>query len=361
MTRSTGGSVRRHPERDLWQARFTGADGRRHSIYGRTRKEAQERLRAALTASDHGIRPVSQRLTVRAFLEDWLETMVARRCRPRTVESYANLSRLYLIPALGHGPLAKLEPEDVGRLVVTLSKGPLSPTTVRAVYSTLRTALNDALRLGRVHRNVATLVDPPAKAHHDRQPLTRAQVRAFLEGIQGDRFEALYVTAIGTGMRQGELLALRWSDVDVERGTLTVRHTLQRFSRTLAPTKTARSQRTLRLPRTVLAALVEHRSRQPVRALSGLVFTAAGGQPLASTNVTAYLQRHLARLGLPHQRFHDLRNAAATLMLEDGADLAEVSRMLGHSSVAVTADIYVAWTKVMQERVAERMDGILGG
>jgi integrase len=361
MTRSTGGTIRRHPGRDLWQARYTGADGRRHSIYARTRKEAQERLRAALTAADHGIRPVGQQLTVAAFLDDWIATIVSRRCRPRTVESYASLSRLYLIPAIGHRPLAKLQPEDVGRVLVALNQRPLSPTTVRAVYAVLRTALNDALRLGRVQRNVATLVDPPAKAHVERQPLTRAQVRTFLDGIRGDRFEALYTTAIGTGMRQGELLALRWSDIDLERGQLTVRHTLQRFSRTLAPTKTARSQRTLRLPRTVRDALIEHRSRQPVRALSGLVFTAGGGQPLASTNVTAYLQRHLARLGLPHQRFHDLRHAAATLMLEDGADLAEVSRMLGHSSVAVTADIYIAWTKAMQERVADRMDGILAG
>jgi integrase len=123
----------------------------------------------------------------------------------------------------------------------------------------------------------------------------------------------------------------------------------------------ARSQRTLRLPRTVGDALIEHRSRQPVRVLSGLAFTAGGGQPLASTNVTAHPPRHPARLGLPHELFHDLRLAAATLMLEDGADLTEVSRMLGHSSVAVTADIYMAWTKAKQERVPDRMDGILAG
>ncbi len=358
--RTTGGSVRHHATRDLWEGRYTGSDGRRHSIYGKTRREAQERLRAALSAADNGMRPLSQQLTVGAFLSDWAE-LALTRLRPRTAESYAAMVRLYLIPAIGRIPLAKLEPEHVRRMLGDLAaRGTLSATTRRYVRSVLRTALGQALREGKVLRNVAALVDPPAKAHRELRPLSREQVRSFLDGIRGDRLEALYVTALGTGLRQGELLALRWSDVDLERGELTVRHTLGRFTRQLAPTKTERSRRTLRLPHRVTEALTAHRELQKVVPLSGLVFTSQAGAPLQSVNVTRDLQRHLRRPALPHQRFHDLCHAFATLALEAGEDLGVVSRILGHTTLATTADIYAHLTPAMLDHAAERMDAILG-
>jgi integrase len=358
--RTTGGSVRHHATRDLWEARYTASDGRRHSVYARTERAAQERLRAALSAADHGIRPLSQQLTVGAFLSDWTE-LALTRLRPRTAESYAVIVRLYIIPAIGRIPLAKLEPEHVRRMLAGLAaRGTLSATTRRYARSVLRTALGQALREGKVLRNVAALVDPPAKTHRELRPLSREQVRSFLDGIRGDRLEALYVTALGTGLRQGELLALRWQDLDFDRRELSVRHTLARFTRELAPTKTERSRRTLRLPQRVVRALTAHREQQRVVPLSGLVFTSQAGAPLQSVNVTRDLQRHLRRLGLPHQRFHDLRHAFATLALEAGEDLGVVSRILGHTTLATTADIYAHLTPAMLDRAAERMDAILG-
>lgn len=230
--RTTGGNVRHHASRDLWEARYVGADGRRHSVYRKTKGAAQEALRAALSARDHGIPPVGLKLKTADYLEEWIETSVRQRCRPRTADSYADTVRRYLIPAIGRVPLAKLQPEQIRRMLADLrARGTLSVTTVRYVRSVLRTALGQALREGKVVRNVATLVDPPAKTQRELRPLTREQVRTFLAGVAGDRLEALYVTALGTGLRQGELLALRWQDVDLERGELTVRHTLQRFTR----------------------------------------------------------------------------------------------------------------------------------
>ena len=359
--RTTGGSVRHHATRNLWEARYVGADGRRHSVYRRTEKEAQQALRTSLTDADHGLRPVSQQLTTDTFLTDWLAA-IAPRVRPRTAESYAMMVRLYIAPAVGRVPLAKLQPEHVSSMMATLSARPsLSVTTVRGAYATLRTALAYALRQGKVMRNVATLVDPPAKAPREMHPLSGEQVRRLLDGVQGDPLEALYISALGTGMRQGELLALRWQDVNLERGELTVHHTLQRFTRQLAPTKTPRSQRTLRLPTRVVAALVAHRSRQAVVPLAGFVFTTAGGRALDQVNVTTSFQRALRRIGLPHRRFHDLRHTFATLALEAGEPLEAVSRALGHASLATTADIYGHWTPAMQDRLAQRMDAVLGG
>jgi integrase len=358
--RTTGGSVSYFPSRKLWRARYIGAAGRRHALYRKTEKLAQEALRKALGDADNGIQPVSQQRTVAAFLDDWLATSVRQRVRSRTAGSYGGTCALYIVPAIGRIPLAKLQPEHVGRMLADLSaRGTLSPTTVRYVYGVLRAALGYALRQGAVVRNVATLVDPPSRAHTEMQPLTRAQVRIFLDGVRGDPREALYLVALGAGLRQGELLALRWSDVDLARGELTVRHTLGRFTRQPEPTKTPRSRRTLRLPQQVIAALAAHRDRQSVVPLSGTVFTTSRGTPLHQSNVTLSLQRTLRRLGLPQRRFHDLRHTFATLALEAGEGIDAVSRALGHTSIATTANIYGHWTPVMAQQLADRMDEVL--
>jgi integrase len=357
MRRTTGGSIDYHAARNLWRARYVGADGRRHAVYAKSRREAQERLRTALRDADHGIRPVSQQLVVGTFLDDWLAA-VQQRVRPRTAETYAMMVRLYLSPISGV-PLAKLQPEHVTRLLQDLGQKKLSVSTVRHAYATLRTALAYAQRQGKVIRNVATLVDPPAKRQREVHPLTRNEVRRLLDGARGEQLEALYVTAVGTGMRQGELLALRWQDIDLQRGELVVRHTLQRFSRELAPTKTARSQRTLRLPQRVVASLAAQKEQQKVASLAGYVFTTSTGQALDQVNVTTAFQRCLRRLGLPKHRFHDLRHTFATLALEAGEPLETVSRALGHTSLATTADIYGHWTPAMQDRLAQRMDAVL--
>jgi integrase len=237
--------------------------------------------------------------------------------------------------------------------------GDLSSTTVRYAYSILRIALGRALKSGRVVRNVATLVDPPSKASHEIRPLTADQARQFLSSTADDRLGPLYAVAITTGMRQGELLALRWRDVDLDRGGLAVRHTLRQGTRELAEPKTDRARRTLRLGSDVVAVLREQRRRQGTIDPDAFVFATRTGQPLSSRNVTRDLQKALARAGLPRQRFHDLRHACATLLLEHGEELAVVSRILGHAELSTTADIYAHLTPAMLERSAARMDAIL--
>lgn len=371
---SNGGMIRKHPARGLWEARFTGADGRRHSLYGRTRKEAQERLRAALTDADHGVRPIGNALTTAAYLDDWVAGPVQVRCRPRTAESYAETVERYIKPAVGKIPLAKLTPEHVSRMLSDLTtmstkRGRLSPTTIRYVRTVLRIALGQALKSGLVVRNVAALVDAPPKAEHEISPLTADQVATFLDAnaIASVRLRALYITAIGTGLRQGELLGLRWSDVDLDTGMLSIRHTLQIRTRELSEPKTDRARRTVRLASVVIEGLREHRTRQLSERLVagsrwadlGYVFATRQGRPLMARNVLRDLHRHLEVAGLPRQRFHDLRHAYATLLLEDGEELGVISRTLGHSQIGTTADVYAHLTPAMLERTAARMDGVL--
>jgi integrase len=211
-------------------------------------------------------------------------------------------------------------------------------------------------------------VDPPAAPQREIHPPTIDDVRLLLASLAGDRMEPLYVTAVSLGMREGELLGLRWSDVDLDMGTLTITHTLQPDTLELAEPKTERSKRTLVLPVGVATALRNLRRQQRTERLAAgsrwadrdLVFCSPDGQPLRPVTLRNDFARRLDRLGLPHQRFHDLRHACATLLLEQGEELAVISKVLGHSKLATTADIYGHLTPAMSERVAARMDAILG-
>lgn len=367
------GSVRYREDKGLYEARYRTDDGRRHSLYAKTDREVRAELRKALERSEAGIRPVSHVLTVDGWLDEWLQSSVRGRLRPSTAENYATVLKLYVRPRIGRVPLAKLSPEQVQRMLADVAgaKGKraevLSPTTVRYAYAVLRIALGRALKSGKVLRNVCTLVDPPPKARHELAPLTAEQARAFLASLEGDRLEALMTTAIAVGMRQGELLGLRWQDVDLKAGTLTVLHTMARRTHELAEPKTERARRTLTLPRAVTAVLRAHKARQAEEQLHAgarwddrdLVFATPAGKALDARNVLRAYQLRLERAGLPKQRFHDLRHACATLLLEQGEELGVVSKILGHANLSTTADVYAHLTPAMGERVAARMDGIL--
>lgn len=363
----SGGQVRQRKS-GLWEGRFIGADHRRHSVYAKTKAEAQQKMRAALTAADHGVRPAGGRLTVGAWLEEWLTTSVEPHKLPRTAESYRETVARYIVPSIGRDQLARLEPADVARMLETLKRrGDLSPSTIRYAHSVLRIALGRAMKVGKVVRNVASLVEPPAKVRQELHPLTADQVRAFLASVAEDRLGPLYETAVATGMRQGELLALRWSDVDLDTGKVTVRHTLRRGVRTLAEPKTETSKRTLHIG-SVAVTLRAHRTRQLEERIAAgrrwqdgdFVFATKLGEPLDTSTVTRSFQAALRRAGLPRQRFHDLRHACATLHLEAGEELIVVSRLLGHSTISTTADVYAHVTPAMLDRTVARMDGILG-
>ena len=271
-----------------------------------------------------------ERLTVGAFLRRWLEESARPALRPRTFESYRMICERHVIPALGRTRLAKLGPEAIQRYMNRKREAGLWARTVQYQHAVLRRALGQAERRGLVSRNVARLVSPPRVQRAEVRPLTSEQARRFLDPVRGDHLEAVYVLAMATGMRQGELLGLSWEDVDLDAGTLTVRATLQRYRGVYhrSEPKTQTSRRTLALPPAVTSVLRAHRTRQlEQRLLAGpawtgnawdLTFTTEAGGPLSSTQVTRRFQAALATAGLPHQRFHDLRHAAATFMLSQG-------------------------------------------
>jgi integrase len=212
---------------------------------------------------------------------------------------------------------------------------------------------------------VAKLTPAPKRVRYAIPPVSAKDVAAFREAIAGHRWESVYLVALGTGLRQGEILGLTWQDVDLEAGTLTVRHSLQAGE--LVETKTDHSRRTLRLPLPVSTELRRQRQRQSESReaarrwdVRGFVFTTANGGPLDGVNVTHELRRLLVRAGLRPMRFHDLRHAFATLQIEAGAGLFEISRALGHKDITTTADVYAHLTDAMAQQTADRMTAILG-
>jgi integrase len=319
-----------------------------------------------------GSPPNHPRQTVGAFLEGWLADVVRVTVRPRTYVSYRYVVRVHLAPGLGHHRLTDLSPGDVQTFLNAKAASGLSARTVAYLRGVLRCALGHAERTDLVTRNVARLARPPRIPRRRVDPLSVDEVRLLIEAIAGDRLEALYLVALGVGLRQGEILGLRWPDVDLERSTLTVRHALARIDGRLVldEPKSVTSRRVVPLPGFVAVALASHRVRQAAELLPGrptppdpfadLVFTTTHGTPLDGISVTRRFQRILAGAGLPHQRFHDLRHACASLLLAQGVSARVVMETLGHSEISLTLNTYSHVMPAVGREAARRMDDLLG-
>jgi integrase len=323
---------------------------RRKVIYGRTRKEVADKLKALHRDQASGVNLTPSQQTVKQFLENWLEESVKRKVRVRTHEKYTQDVKRHIIPALGRLQLSRLSPDHVQRMLNNLADKGLSHRTMRNVRATLRAALNQALRYGYVMRNVATLVDIPGEITFAPQPLSYKQTRLLLAAVEGDRLEALYRIALGLGPRKGEILGLRWEDLDLEAATMRICGSLQRQKGKLerSATKTEASVRTIALPPSLVDLLKQHRANQAIEAgsvdhwtSSGMVFTSRIGTPLSPEALSEHFKALLATAELPTTvRFHDLRHTCATLMIKQSIHPRVVMEILGHSQISTTMNTY---------------------
>jgi len=364
------GSITRRKSDGLYMARYTvetATGPKRKAVYAKTRKEVAEKLTAAMSDAAKGIIAGGGPKTVGAFLTSWLEDSVRGSVRKSTYDRNESLCRVHLIPALGRKKLKTLGAADVAGFYRSRLDSGCSAASVHKMHETLHKALKQAVRWGYMTKNPADDVDPPKVHTEEVTPLTREEARRLREAVRGDRLEALYVTALHTGLRQGELLALRWDDVDLEGRTLQVRRTLTRDRGKLdvGPTKTAKGRRTVKLTRDAAEALREHLTRQleEIGVLGdsygpgGLVFATTKGTPINPTNLRKRsLAPLLVRAGLPHQTFHQLRHTAATILLLKNVNPKIVSEMLGHASIAITLDTYSHVLPNMQDSAVAAME-----
>jgi len=327
-----------------------GGKRRRRHFYGATAAEVQEQLLKARSDHSRGLPVAVERQRLAHYLERWLEDSARVSTRPRTHGRYAELLRLHVIPVLGHVLLEKLAPADVQRLLNRKFAEGLSPKTVRHIRGVLSTALGRAVKWNLVARNAAALTDAPRAAPVNIRAFDSDEARRFIDAASGQRLEALYFLTITLGLRRGEVLALKWNDVDLDAGEVHVRASLQRVngSLQLSETKTQKSRRQLPILEFVAKALRLHRMRQiEARLLAGpkwrdmgFVFTTGIGTPIDPANLLDDFKRILKKSGLPDIRFHDLRHSAASLLLALNVHPRVVMELLGHSQISLTMNTY---------------------
>jgi integrase len=260
------GSISRRKD-GLYMGRYmvhTATGTKRKALYGKTRQEVAEKLTRAMADRDNGLYFNADNLKVGEYLERWLADSVLDTVRPTTYERYEQIVRIHVRPALGSVKLKTLSPVHVRGLYREKLQAGLSPRTVQYIHVTLHKALKQAVQDGLIPRNATEAVKAPQVRRQEMRPLSAEQVKVFLETACGDRLEALFVLAIHTGLRQGELLGLKWEDVDLEQGTLRVRRTLatSKNGPVLTTPKTNGSRRSVRLTQAAVDALRSHLERQ---------------------------------------------------------------------------------------------------
>jgi integrase len=344
---------------------------------GATRKEAEGKLTRILSRLQDGSYTAPTRQTLATFLEDeWLPAM-RTRLRPGTLALYEVTTRAYMVPHIGDVRLQALTPAQLNRLYATLldkggrtGKG-LSAKTVRNTHTMVHRALTDAVRWGRVTRNVAELADPPKALRPEMKTWTADELRIYLRSVRSHRFYAAWLIAGTTGLRRGEILGLHWRDVDLEAARLSIRSTLVMVDNApiWSEPKTAKGRRSVPLPAETVAALRAHRAHQLKERLAlgtgyqdeDLVFCREDGATFHPDTFERTFDRLAAQAGLPPIRLHDLRHTFATLALQAAVHPKVVSEILGHASIAITLDTYSHAIPAMQEEAATRIAALFLG
>ena len=346
---------------------YTAAGPKRRYVSGKTREEVRQKLAKAIADRDDGLVLDAGGQTVGEYLKRWLESSVRGSVQASTHASYERQVARYIIPTIGRVKLEKLTPAHVQHLYREMQDRGLSARTVQYTHAVLHRALKQAKRWGIVNRNVAEDVDRPQLKRDEIRPLDDEQTRTSLRAAEGDRIQALYVVAITAGLRPGEMLALRWSDVDLEAGTLRINRALSDGE--VAATKTTRSRRKIQLSNTARAALRTHRKRQLEEQMQkarlwknyGLVFPSTVGTPLSHRNLVRSFKALLKRTDLPlSTRLYDLRHTCATLLLNSNVHPKYVQELLGHASISQTLDTYSHVLKGMDGGIGDAMDEAFG-
>ena len=332
---------------------------KRRYITGETREDVAEKLAKAISDRADGLVFDAGSTTTGEYLTRWLSDSVRGTVQGSTYRSYGRVVDGHLVPGVGRVKLAKLRPDHIRRLYRSMLDAGKATRTVQYAHTLLKRALAQAVMDGLIPRNAAEAVRPPKLKRDEIQPLNADQVRALLDASD-ERSRALYTVAVRTGMRPGEILALRWSDVDLEAGTVQINRALSEGE--FSTPKTPRSRRRISLSPATVAALKAHRKRQLEERIAkaglwedhGLVFPSSVGTPKSQRNLNREFKNAAKRAGLPdHFKLYDLRHTCATLLLARNVHPKYVQELLGHASIAQTLDTY--------SHVIPGMDGGTGG
>jgi integrase len=353
----------------------TGKYDSYYETFHGTKTQSQVRRRQLLTDLDRGIFVKPGKTSLSEYLKVWLTDYCKPNLSPRTHELYEYICKKHICPTLGNIPLGELKPQNLQRLYAEKQSGGLSNRTVQLIHVTLHKALKNAVRAGLLVRNVAEAVDTPKIQRPEMHIMTGTDVNLFLEMARNTEYYSLFYTFLFTGMRRGELLALRWQDVDLLNCQLSVTRTMQYLNSapigkriTFKEPKTQKSRRLIALSESTVAVLQEHREahnkqRQllELSALSDsdLVFSHWDGSPLLPNSITHAWMKLVRRCGLDGIRLHDARHTHASLMLKQNIHPKIVSERLGHAGIAITLDLYSHVAPGLQQAAANKFDDII--
>lgn len=364
-----------------WEARITtGYDlgtGKQiqRSFSGKTQKEVREKMQAVSVEVNDGTYQEPTKLTVGQWLDIWADEYLGG-VKPYTVASYKGQIRNHIKPALGAVKLEALNPHNIQKFYNDLGhphgKNPgLSPKSIKNVHGVFHKALQQAVAVGYIRYNPADACILPRIVKKDLHPLDEEQSKAFLRALKGHRYETLYTVTLFTGMREGEVLGLKWDCVDFDKGVILITKQLQREKKKggayiFATLKNDKS-RTITPAPWVMQLLRAHRGQQSAQCLqagevwedSGLVFTDEVGHHLAIHTVYKDFKKIVASIGCPDVRFHDLRHSYAVAAIRSGDDIKTVQGNLGHATAAFTLDVYGHVTDQMKQESAARMEGYI--
>lgn len=376
--RSEGSVFQRHDHRSCtdephrcyghWVAAVT-VDGKRVVRYRRSKREALDELRRMLNERDDGnLR--SDRLTVGEWCNTWYKSTATTRVRESTLRGYKSKLDNYIIPAIGRKRLGRLTALDLERTYADMIERGLSPRTVAQTHAIIHQALGKAVKQGHVRSNVADLADKPPVRRESPTVFDPSVVRHILATASGDRMEARWWVALTLGLRQGEALGLTWADVDLDAGTVTVRHSLQRSKGkglVHVPPKSSAGYRTIPIEAATLDALRRHRRAATAerQAASGvydnpldLVFTQPNGRPMSPEMDSRAWHDLLDRAGVPSTKLHAARHTAITMWLLAGVSEHLAKVWAGHASIQMTSDTYGGLVAEMHEKGLAALSGI---
>ncbi|OUN20025.1 site-specific integrase [Pseudoflavonifractor sp. An85] len=372
------GSIRKRKD-GRWEGRYTaGHDPETgkaiyKNVLGKTQAEVKEKLKQAIGEAQALDITKAGKYTVGEWMEVWFQDYAKIKVRPSSHQTYQGYIQNHIRPNIGDIPLEKLTSLDLqkfykkllaqGRVDRVEAKGQpkgLSAKTVRNIHQILSSALKLAQEQRLILTNPAEGCALPRVEHQEMKTLTTVQLASFFREARESGVFELYYLELATGLRRGELLGLKWEDIDLERGDLRVRRQVSRINGGVveAPLKTKNAYRTLPLAEDTVSVLREQRRKV---GNSPWVFPSSNGGPISPDSVLHMLHRVLKRAGLPKVRFHDLRHTFATLALQNGVDVKTVSGMLGHFSAGFTLDTYAHITSAAQRQAAQIMGSVLAG
>ena len=369
------GSIRKRKD-GRWEGRYTAghdpATGKQifKNVLGKTQAEVKEKLKKALVEAGQIDFTKSGKYTVGTWMDEWFENVAKIKVRPSSHQTYRGYIDNHIKPNIGNIPLEKLTTMDLQKLYRTLlTKGRverieaenqpsgLSAKTVRNINQVISSALDLAVAQKIIPSNTTDACELPKVEHREMQTIPEEQLQAFLAEAKATGVYEMYYIELATGLRRGELLGLKWQDIDWKNGIIKVRRQIARVDGQIveAPLKTKNSYRTV----TISPQAIEVLKQQRAKTHDQYVFPSPNGGPISPDSVNNMLKRVLARAGIPKVRFHDLRHTFATIALQNGVDIKTVSGMLGHFSAGFTLDTYAHVTTSAQKEAAQTMGNVL--